>query len=514
MLNKFSLLVVLVILAPGVHAQLERVGTPMSWTQSVAIDFENEILAQPDVQSLLGEDAMLDEDRSSTYRFAFARQVNWNLMNSGTWVNLPNGDRLWMLSIEYPGAYSISVTLDNLHVPHGGKLYIYSEDHQDYLGPITEAENRDFELGLPHIKGSKIIAEYYEPSEQRGRSNFTIAQVAGSYRSMATEAATLAPCQELVEFHHASVAMSNASASVVRILMDHGQRYATGVLVNNASNDATPYVLMAADAVLGSPGSFVFQFEYTSVCLNSVENCSEKSICGAELRVLDQERNVALLQLLKKPKSDWGAFYSGWRLTESTGNRFRCVQHAKGLPQTMTVYGGEFMPVLQDEQMMHGLSVLELGQTDAGSVGSPIFDDDWNLIGLFRGGNARCNGIGGMDRFVLMNEFWSEVRTFLDPGNRDTDKIPGLLPTPLEASPESINGLVVYPNPACERFSLTCESAETIHSIELMNAQGALVKSFKQVSNLAIGDLPVGVYTVRVQCASGVHALPLFISAK
>ena len=137
------------------QGQLERIGTPISWSQNLTVNPDNQNLAQADVEALLGEDAAIDDDRSVPFRFAYARVVDWTPDNSGTWINLPNGDRLWLLGIEYEAAYSIAVTLENLQLPKGGKLYVYSDDRQDYLGPITDEDNRSGELGLPHIKGQK-----------------------------------------------------------------------------------------------------------------------------------------------------------------------------------------------------------------------------------------------------------------------------------------------------------------------------------------------------------------------
>lgn len=48
------------------QSQLERTGTPVSWSQSLTVNPDHQSLAQPDVQALLGEDAAIDEeDRKS-----------------------------------------------------------------------------------------------------------------------------------------------------------------------------------------------------------------------------------------------------------------------------------------------------------------------------------------------------------------------------------------------------------------------------------------------------------------
>ncbi|MFM7728441.1 MAG: hypothetical protein ACKO7B_17215, partial [Flavobacteriales bacterium] len=121
--------------------QLNRAGTPVSWNQEIVLSIENEWLGEANVPVLLEEDEATLEDRSVPYRFAYAKSVDWNMTNSGSWTNLSNGDRIWMLGITYEGAQSVSVTLGSLHIPKGGKLFLYSEDHQECVGPLTEDDN-------------------------------------------------------------------------------------------------------------------------------------------------------------------------------------------------------------------------------------------------------------------------------------------------------------------------------------------------------------------------------------
>lgn len=505
----------LVLLSTVAHGQLDRVGTPVSWTQAISVNLENELLTQADVGSLMSEDAVHEINREGSYRFAYAREVLWNLTNSGTWLNLPNGDRLWLLGIEYAGAHSIALSFSYLSLPKGGKLYVYSEDHADYLGPLTDEDNRNDELGLPHIKGSKIFVEYYEPNAYRGQSDLTISYVAGSYRQSQNELQQLQHCHEWLNRDGASQAMINASASVIRILVDHGQRYANGVLVNNSAQDGTPYVLMSADALAGSPSSFVFQFDVASLnCLSNEGSCSLQSICGAQLKIHDMGNDVALLQLLKKPRIDWGTYYSGWNLSQPDNESFSCIQHVRGLPQTVVSYSGDFIPVELNSAMSMGLGTLVSGQSGAGSLGAPLFDAEWNLIGLFKGGSASCNVNGGVDRFVLIEQIWDAVGDYLNPEQLDQNKLPGTyLPADLIA-PEKSGSLLVYPNPAHSVFAIRCSPDEQVRSLSLYNAQGSLVRTIQVMGDVSVEDLPPGVYMLRVETNQRVESMQLFVVGK
>lgn len=497
------------------QSQLERTGTPVSWSQSLTVNPDHQSLAQPDVQALLGEDAAIDEDRSAPFRFAYAREVDWNLDNSGTWMNLPNGDRLWLLGIEYNSAQSIAITLENLQLPKGGKLYVYSDDHHDYLGPITDEDNRSGELGLPHIKGQKIYAEYFEPNAFRGQSSFSITHVAGSYRNPVQDYQQNSACLELMTPGQVYPTLRNASASVMRVLLDHGQRYATGVLMNNSANDGTPYVLMSSKALIGDPSSYVFQFDVMgSGCFVPSGSCALRTICGATIKMNDANTEASLLELSKQPRNDWQAFYSGWRLDEGASDNYYCIQHAKGLPQTLATYSGAFMPLMHAGIWTQGLAVLEGGQTAAGSLGAPIFDNEGNLLGIFKGGSAHCGGNGGIDRFVLLDEIWSNVQSFLDPENEDQDKMPGYYQPEQLAVKSNTSDFLMYPNPSSDYVKLVVPTDDRIVSVDLFNAIGMNVKSWGAAATLTIDDLPRGIYTVRVSGSETQYVAPLFVTGE
>ena len=193
---KKALIILSLLISTVLNAQLERSGTPVSWNQELTVPIANEWVSEANVEQLLQEDAIHVEDRSVPYRFAYARPVFWNMTNSGSWFNLPNGDRLWILGIDYEGARSVSVTMSNLQLPKDGKLYVYSEDRNDYLGPLTDEDNRQTELCLPHVKGRKIFMEYYEPRAHRGEGSLELSYVTGAYRDPQAEAAPMQACAQ------------------------------------------------------------------------------------------------------------------------------------------------------------------------------------------------------------------------------------------------------------------------------------------------------------------------------
>ena len=503
------------ILAVGLNAQLERTGTPVSWNQQLTVPIANEWLGEANVESLLEEDANQVDDRSVPYRFAYAQTVNWTMDNSGSWYNLQNGDRLWILGISYEAVLSISVTFGDFQLPKGGKLYVYSEDRTDYLGPLTDEDNRDTELGLPHVKGQKIFLEYYEPRAYRGEGSLQVSYVSGSYRDWQAELAPIQSCAQWLSNAEGGLQAMRTGASVMRVLLDHGQRYATAVLINNSLNNADPLVVIPNGLLQGGAASMVFQFGLNDLqCLSQLSACELQSICGAEVVSMDTSAGLALLRLHKSPPNEWGAYYAGWSLNNTAeGVRF-CVQHPKGLAKSYSRYEGSFMPFIQGQDSFVGLGGLGFGQTDGGSLGSPLLDEDFNVVGIFTGGNSRCAIEGGMDRFVLLQDVWMTFRQFLDPLQSSADRIPGMESPQADVDAQGDTDVLVYPNPASSIFQIAGASDLSVLRVEIYDSMGRLLKRVINDTSVDVSDLNEGVYTVKIITPNGFVSKSLFVTKK
>ncbi len=501
--------------AVGLNAQLERTGTPVSWNQQLTVPIANEWLSEANVQSLLEEDASQAEDRSVPYRFAYAQSVNWTMDNSGSWYNLQNGDRLWMLGISYEGALSISVTFSDFQLPKGGKLYVYSEDRTDYWGPLTDEDNRATELGLPHVKGQKIYLEYYEPRAYRGEGSLQVNYVSGSYRDWQAEVAPIQNCAQWLSNAEGALQTMRSGASVMRVLLDHGQRYATAVLINNSLNNADPLVIVPSELLQGGTASMVFQFGLNDLqCLSPLTTCELQSICGAEVVSSDAAVGLALLRLHKSPPTEWDAYYAGWSLNNLTEGTRYCIQQPKGLAKSYSRYEGSFMPFIQGQDSFVGLGGLGVGQTDGGSLGSPLLDEDFNVVGIFTGGNSRCAIEGGMDRFVLLEDAWMTFRQFLDPLQSSADRIPGMESPEVEIGAQSDTEILLYPNPTSHIFQIAGASDLKVLSIEIYDSMGRLQNRTFGETSLNVSLLDEGVYAVKIITPTGIVSKSLYVTKK
>jgi lysyl endopeptidase len=480
-------------------AQIDKEGTPLSW--NLQEPYVNSSIWQPlpntDLTAVFQQDAEDAIDKSTPYRFAYAHEVDWSIDNVGRWSNLHNGDRLWVMGIDGSGALCLGMTLSSMVLPEGARLYVYNEDHTDFVGPITSEDNRTNQLlSIPPIQGDRVILEYYEPFAFRGQGTFNIDYVTYGYRNLVDPIEH--PENECILFNDESQISlkQDVSSSIVMILVDKGQRIATGTLLNNTSYDATPYILTAIPAVMGNVGGFVFLFGTNENSETGTITWSH-AISGAQLE--ESNAGTALLRLRDNPGRDWAAFYSGWNISEAeqTGT-FNCIQNALGLELSISQFEGTLTNSSLGTYETSRIDNWSLGNTFKGSIGSPLFDRDDNLVGVYLGGTSSCEN-NTNDHFALLSDSWLKYGAFLDPYEIASARLSGLYAK--NESDETNNDIEIsfFPNPATDWIYIRNKSEEPIKGIEIYDAAGRMVHSYASllVSTLDISDLPVGIYTIR-----------------
>jgi hypothetical protein len=512
---KTTLVILFVFLCALAFGQSDRTGTPVSWNQQLSLSIEQEWVEEVNVTSLLAEDIIQENVRTLPYRFAYAKAVAWTMENSGSWVNLENGDRLWILAIEYERARSISVSFEHLHLPAGGKLFVYSDNRGDYYGPLNGALTIETDLTLPHIRGERIFIEYYEPRTERGDGSLKVNYVAGAYRESSDTPADLPACAEWISGGVNQQELTRCGSSVMRVLVDHGQRYATSFLINNSQSMATPYAVMASSSIIGSPSSLSFQFGLNdNRCLVESSSCDLFTVNGAELVCSDSITGLSLLRLNQAPLAEEAVYYAGWNVGEISSGFYYCVQHPMGMAKSYAQYQGPFLAGSNDMHFAVGLSNPNQGSTSEGSVGSPLYDSEFKVIGVFVGGSSHCEAENGADYFVMLKDVWSTFKAFLDPLQTGEEKIPGRETMRDFAEAEEFQEWIVYPNPSSKQLQILTSSDLDIFQWDLYDASGRLQLRVASSKSLDVSTLDDGVYVAKAFTSQGVITTPVLISKK
>lgn len=437
---KTSLLIILMCICFFINnkeeGQISKGGTPPSFLTKQITDTVHVIqMLKIDIDSIIQNDTT----NTTLFRFGYAIDVDFGMDNSGTWDTLPNGDKIWRLTIRSGGAYSINLIYDDFWMPEGSQFFVYSEDKNMILGAFTSLNNKSHnKFSTDLVKGDAINLEYYEPVYVFG-GRINVDKVIHGYKNLFFENRhdnTIYDC-------HFDIACTEGDAwciekrAVSVILTDENQAFCTGCLINNVRNDLTPYYLTANHCLNGDNDTWIFRFKYWSpTCNQGDEPFNWGSISGSSIRAHHADTDFALLELSVPPPSGFGVLYAGWDRTSSSPISSAVIHHPKGAmmkissaesPATSSSYGG-------GSGDAHWQVILNKGTTEPASSGAPLFNQNHRIVGQNQGGNQGCPPV--TKYYGRFDVSWNgggtqqtRLRDWLDPDNTGTTSIGPTSPT-------------------------------------------------------------------------------------
>jgi len=467
-----------------VFGQISSGGTPFTWIgEKSNIEIPSVVMHSIDIGSLKTEDEIDQQSKDMPFRFAYGFNVGLTTANSGKWIVLENGDRLWMLEIESPGAMSLNITFSHFYIPDGSRLFIYSPDKHYKAGAFTSFNNKNHHhLGTVPIPGDKIILEYYEPASVAFAGVLEIETVAHAYRDIFTIAKDFEKGYGDADDCNNDVVCPEAAAwekqvrSVALITLGNGTRFCTGSLLNNVTNDGTPLFLTANHCTEGQTVStMVFIFNYQSdICDpdgQGNDGSFDNSISGATILAHTNsplpgnstdpmDSDMALLLLSESPPEDYNVFYNGWDNSGNIPSNTTCIHHPEGDVKKITwdfdppQISGYFDLGGNGGGTTHWRIVnWDDGTTEAGSSGSPLFNENKRVIGQLHGGQASCS-FNSNDYYGRLFHSFQFIAQWLDPNNTGATSIlgwPGDEDFPIDAGINAIRNIKVS---YCEENSI------------------------------------------------------------
>ena len=440
MLNfiRFNLLVLTICLA-----QVSTPSTPKSFYIDENIPLSTVTLPSFDVdQFLIEDDNEMRSGDTKPYRFANPISVNLNMNNAGIWTELEDGSMVWMLEIESVGAFSLNIIYDIFDIPDGAEFFVYSDDVEMVLGAFTSFNHKPHGgFSTAPVKGDKIILEYNQPSNASFDGNISISTIAHDYRNVFFNEergyGDSGSCNNNVA---CSVGddWQDEIRSVAMILTSGGSRLCTGSLINNATQDLSPYFL-TANHCLGGNNSWIFMFNYESPQCSNQNGPTNMTVSGSSLLASSSTSDVALLLLNETPPQDYNVHYAGWDVSGSTPSIPVGIHHPSGdIKKISFDYDNA-----SNSGNYWDVDSWDDGTTEPGSSGSPLFDGQTHrIIGQLYGGVASCTNFG-YDTYGKTSVSWNlGLSDYLDPNNTGLSYIDGIdaidLPDP-ELSLSNIN---------------------------------------------------------------------------
>jgi len=421
-------------------AQQSIEGIPYSIEHDLPNTFNQITLPSLDIEQLLEEDR--NAPIATPFRYGYKFDVNLSLNNSGEWLDLENGDRIWRLTINSQDAFALSLEYNEFYLPVGSTLFIYNEDYSMILGGYTNVNNQsDMLFSTPLVQGDIIHLEYYESYNVYEQGIINIDYIIHDYKDILnfSESRESRSCGDNVVCSNADPYEDQVNATS---FLDMGGYICSGSMVNNTSFDLTPYYWTAWHCVVGdNPSTFRFYFNYeTNSCSGSWGSQGSYEYGGTLLADSNgMDPDYALILITDNTISN-GIFYAGWD-TSSSNPTIACgVHHPGGDPKKInfdndTAYSSG--PINWGDPDYDGFNesspsgshwrvYWDDGGTEGGSSGSPVYNNDGQLVGQLSGGSGDCNSSNDTeDYYGKFSRAFDDVSQWLDPLNTNISEING-----------------------------------------------------------------------------------------
>jgi lysyl endopeptidase len=530
------------------NAQLQFPGKPMGLNNQLKAAEVMYVLPPPDPLEIEAQLELNRMSNSKPLRFALERPVNLSPETHGSW-SLQGDIRVWHVHVFSPGAYSLGLVFGKYALQPGVKLFVYDPGQQEVKGAFTSGNNKAsgvFPVG--HLPGEELLIEMQVPAGMGDYGELELQALSHAFLNTGFKSSTAdcasgefdcsQPCEVDVNCAEGDP-WWQVKPSVVRVYTT--TYYCTGVLVNNTSYDGTPYIITAQHCLFnqGDADLTVFQFNYESASCFGENGPLDMSLEGAELLERGDSIDFSLLEMAHMPPASYGVYYAGWDRTTNIPPSTTTIHHPNGDvkkvsidkdPPSIPTKPGD-VPYLGLEDYHYysywWIKRWEVGSTEGGSSGGPLFDQARRVIGTLSGGVAACGDSIGYnsetnrviynsalnrdDYFTQFGMAWdyeegkgNALKPWLDPIGDDPPNLGGYNPTSSEpVKLETGRRFHVFPNPARDLFHITSkEPVQGNGYYNIVNLSGALLREGQLDgegrAEIHTSNLAPGLYIVKV----------------
>jgi hypothetical protein len=390
-------------------------------------------LSVPDKSKIEQEDYENDKE-PGPLRYAYAIHVDYDMQNSGTWYDLGDGSKIWRLNVVLPDALSTNAYYRKFWLPEGGKFFVYNEETGQSIGAITSEyiggnKENPIEFATALVYGESVTFEYYHPASAKDLPEIAISRIDYGYRFVdnpyristrdfdgAGRCNININCPQGADWQNEKHAVARVST-----WGPNGSFWCSCALVNNTSNDYTPYVLTADHCLSGldainnnNAGLWTFYWEYEHPgCTNGTEPAPRTTV-GATVRANHPDSDFALLLLTQSPfdRSDVLPYYLGWDKTGSSGTGGVGIHHPDGDVKKISIYTNTPQSTGYNSNTIssngnHWRVIWASGTTEGGSSGSPLMNNSKRIIGQLHGGKASCTSLTLPDWYGKFSVSWT-----------------------------------------------------------------------------------------------------------
>ncbi len=369
---------------------------------------------------------------------------NWEFMLAG-------GEQIAVARYEVisEGATNLSLGFSEFFVPEGAEVYIYSPDGSDLHGPYDSEQNESHgQLWTPLVAGDRVIVEVNVPEVLRNEVVLRLQTVNHGFRG---EKPT-SNLQEILKSGSCNVDVVCSQGDDWRDQINSVAHYSfstgsgsfvcTGAAINNTAQD-NRRLFLTADHCLDQPeyaNTVVAYWNFQSpTCRAPGSSASGQTgvgprninQSGAVMLVQNPDSDFALIEFDDPIPEEANVFYAGWNRSSNTPTQGTSIHHPAGHEKRIS---HDFDPLTA--QTTHWrINDWDVGTTEGGSSGSPLFDAGKRIVGQLTGGLAAC-GNNEYDIYGRMDVNWQlGIGEYLDPNNVGVVQLDGRYPNGIVTPP-------------------------------------------------------------------------------
>ena len=428
----------LVLPVINLHPQISEGGMPYSATiaglksTSAIPKFS---LKSINIEQLLAEDQL----NPRPYRYAIFEDTIINIKASGKVDVIPGKGKIWRLRIASEQAKSIQIIFKRFILPSGALVFIYNENQSMMKGAFTQKNmQHDSTLVLADFQGNHMIIEYFEPDNPGIKSEIVIGSISQAYRDVfavkSSDGYININCPE-----GKNDQLDKHAVARITFKSEESSYLCSGALINNVRSDGTPYFLTAHHCINKSDeaSSMVAYFNYENAGCDGAETVP-LTITGASLLSTADSSDYSLLLLNNLPPNTAQPYYAGWNVNDLPAKYVTGIHHPLGLTKKLCIDYDSIYPNPVDLHWQessvspvgsHWVVGFDIGITNGGSSGSPLFNNKKQIIGQLHGGSDNFDIYGKLSfSWAYKPVGYPSLLKFLDPDSTGTLELNGYYP--------------------------------------------------------------------------------------
>lgn len=436
----------------GVDVTRPLLGVPTNGALQALGDVPRFLVPAPAVDRLIAEDRWWI-NLGMPARFAAPHEVTISPWTHGVWESIGDGRQLWRLRIASPGALSLNLGFSHFALPSGARLHVFSLADGTEVGPFTRQDmDVHGELWTPPLASDELLLAIVVPSIRQHRVDLVLRFINHGYAGFGEPAPKSGGCN--VDLGCEAATPWQERARAVGLISVAGTYYCSAFLVNNTAQDQRPLLLTARHCGVhaGNAASVVVLWNHDrGGCRDESSNLRDDAgrvrpqsdqgrsfQSGARWLADDLVTDFSLLDLDDPVDARLGLFFAGWDRRDREPRSSVVIHHPNTDAKRISFDSDPAAISAHFDAERYGngshlrVGGWELGTTEGGSSGAPLFNESGRVVGLLHGGLAAC-GNHQPDWFGRLAAAWegggaanSRLRDWLDPLGTGVEILDGL----------------------------------------------------------------------------------------